>query len=80
MNWFYKILVNEVEGYLPRNRINVLTNSKESIEEYFIESVGTNDTGTYRCELQERGIKRTSGARVLQVKSKYIELYVRKNI
>ena len=83
MNWFYKILVNEnvtVEDYLPRNRITVLTNSEESIEEYSIKSVRTNDTGAYRCELQERGGKRTSEVRVLQVRSKYVVLCVRKNI
>ena len=83
MNWFYKISVNEnvtVEGYLPRNRITVLTNSKKSIEEYSIESVRTNDTGTYRCELTERGKKRTSEVRVLQVRSKCVVLCVRKNV
>ena len=76
MQWLYTITVDgrPVTDYLPRNLITVLTNDKKSIEEYSIESVTTNNTGTYRCELMERGKKRVSHARVLHVRRKFAAL------
>ena len=76
MQWLYTIIVDDrpVTDYLPRSLITVLTNDKKSIEEYSIESVTTNNTGTYRCELMERGKKRVSHARVLQVRRKFAAL------
>ena len=76
MQWLYTITVDgrPVTDYLPRNLITVLTNDKKSVEEYSIESVTTNNTGTYRCELMERGKKRASHTRVLQVRRKFAAL------
>lgn len=58
--------------YLPRNVITVLSNDRKSVELYSMKNVTLEDSGVYTCEVIERGTKRSTKARVLQAKRKYI--------
>jgi hypothetical protein len=74
MKWLRKRKINgdEVVDYVPRNLLTVRTDSSKSVEVYSIKKVTPEDSGTYKCEITETSGKRTTKARVLQVKSKYI--------
>ena len=73
MKWFRTRYINgsSLRETLPRNSITVLTNRIKSIEVYSMKKVTVEDSGVYRCEVTERGKKRVTHARVLQVKRKY---------
>ena len=79
MKWFRKRHVNgsNVHEYLPRNVITVLSNERKSVELYSMKNATLEDSGVYGCEVIERGTKRTTEARILLVKRKYILVYIR---
>ena len=53
---------------IPRSRITTVKNAAETVEELYFQKVTLNDTGTYRCTVQENGKVRETAKRILQVR------------
>jgi site-specific recombinase XerD len=80
MKWLRLHFINGIgnEDYIPRNLVTVRTTADESVEVYSIKKVTPEDLGVYRCEITEKSGKRTTQARVLQVKRKYYRVAQKK--
>ena len=60
----------EISVNIPRNLITVQTDDIKSVEVYSIKKVTVNDSGAYKCQVTEKGDRRSTKIAVLKVRGK----------